>query len=34
MLQIHVTDKQLEGLAFYGLCSYLNEKLDGTQFLH
>jgi hypothetical protein len=28
--QIHVTDKQLERLAFNGLRSYLREKLDGT----
>jgi hypothetical protein len=29
---IHVADKELAWLAFYGLLSYLREKLDGTQF--
>jgi hypothetical protein len=29
--QIHVADKELAGLAFNGLRSYLREKLDGTQ---
>jgi hypothetical protein len=31
--QIHVTDKQLVGLAFNELHTYLREKLDDTQFL-
>jgi hypothetical protein len=30
--QIHVADKEVAGLAFNGLLSYLREKLDGTQF--
>jgi hypothetical protein len=30
--RIHVTDKELAGLAFNGLLSYLRDKLDGTQF--
>jgi hypothetical protein len=30
-IQIHVTDKQLAGLAFNGLLSYLKDKLDGPQ---
>jgi hypothetical protein len=30
--QIHVADKELAGLAFNGLLSYLRDKLDGTQF--
>jgi hypothetical protein len=30
--QIHVTDKELAGLAFNGLLSYLRDKLDGAQF--
>jgi hypothetical protein len=28
--RIHVTDKELAGLAFNGLLSYLRDKLDGT----
>jgi hypothetical protein len=30
--RIHVADKELAGLAFNGLLSYLRDKLDGTQF--
>jgi hypothetical protein len=30
--RIHVADKELAGLAFNGLLSYLRNKLDGTQF--
>jgi hypothetical protein len=30
--QVHVTEKELAGLAFNGLLSYLRDKLDGTQF--
>jgi hypothetical protein len=30
--QIYVADKELAGLAFNGLLSYLRDKLDGTQF--
>jgi hypothetical protein len=30
--QIHLTDKQLAGIAFDGLCYYLKEKLEGIQF--
>jgi hypothetical protein len=30
--RIHVVDKELAGLAFNGLLSYLRDKLDGTQF--
>jgi hypothetical protein len=30
--QILVADKELAGLAFNGLLSYLRDKLDGTQF--
>jgi hypothetical protein len=30
--RIHVADKELVGLAFNGLLSYLRDKLDGTQF--
>jgi hypothetical protein len=30
--RIHVVDKELAGLAFNGLLSYLIDKLDGTQF--
>jgi hypothetical protein len=30
--RIHVADKELSGLAFNGLLSYLRDKLDGTQF--
>jgi hypothetical protein len=29
---IHVADKELAGLAFNGLLSYLRDKFDGTQF--
>jgi hypothetical protein len=30
--RIHVADKELVGLAFNGLLSYLRDKLDGTHF--
>jgi hypothetical protein len=30
--QIHLTDKQLTGIDFDGLCYYLKEKLEGIQF--
>jgi hypothetical protein len=30
--RIHVADKELAGLAFNGLLSYLRDNLDGTQF--
>jgi hypothetical protein len=30
--EIHVADKELAGLAFNELLSYLRDKLDGTQF--
>jgi hypothetical protein len=30
--RIHVADKEVAGLAFNGLLSYLKDKLDGTQF--
>jgi hypothetical protein len=30
--RIHVADRELAGLAFNGLLSYLRDKLDGTQF--
>jgi hypothetical protein len=30
--RVHVTDKELAGLAFNGLLSYLRDKLDGIQF--
>jgi hypothetical protein len=30
--QIHIAEKQLVGLAFIGMQSYLKEKLKGIQF--
>jgi hypothetical protein len=30
--QIYLTDKQLAGIDFDGLCYYLKEKLEGIQF--
>jgi hypothetical protein len=30
--RIHVADKELVGLGFNGLLSYLRDKLDSTQF--
>jgi hypothetical protein len=32
MFQIHLTEKQLAGLAFDVLCYYLKERLEGVQF--